>query len=450
MKAKFLAHGADIFDTYELLEMLLYNVIPYKDTNPVSKRLLAAFGSLDGVLSADRASLIGVDGIGERTADYLTRVGLVSKLIEIEPLVGDSIFSSYHEAGEFFVKYFNGKSEHKTVLLLLDNNLMPISLLTIANEDCESAVVKTHAFITAAIRENASAAIISHNHPFTAAVPLDGDVAFTHSVNYSLSNAGISLLEHFIISGSNYCGVKKKLNIGISAGNDLIRRFFESRSGVLCARQEFSNTPFIAYATLNEGSYEVEMAEAILAPLLGGKSKDAALSIYMNYFSFERALSGTYERLSGDFGEKCAFYLKLAGAAAARRKTDAFAFGSYRTEGEIVNYFKALFIGEPIEKLYVMSFDEKGRPTACDLVSEGTVNETNVLPRKILEIAIKRRAARIALAHNHPRGSTSPSREDSVFTERIGALMKEARIEMSEHYVIAGNRCKISFKSKDC
>ena len=34
MRDKFIRHGADVFDTHELLEMLLYYVIPYKDTNP--------------------------------------------------------------------------------------------------------------------------------------------------------------------------------------------------------------------------------------------------------------------------------------------------------------------------------------------------------------------------------------------------------------------------------
>ena len=49
MRSKLLAHGQRIFDTYELLEMLLYWVIPCRDTNPVAKNLLYAFGSLDGV-----------------------------------------------------------------------------------------------------------------------------------------------------------------------------------------------------------------------------------------------------------------------------------------------------------------------------------------------------------------------------------------------------------------
>ena len=49
MRRKFLSYGPRIFDTYELLEMLLYHVIPYKDTNPIAKRLLMEFGSLEGV-----------------------------------------------------------------------------------------------------------------------------------------------------------------------------------------------------------------------------------------------------------------------------------------------------------------------------------------------------------------------------------------------------------------
>ena len=75
MRAKLYTHGDRIFDTYELLEMLLYYVIPYKDTNPISKRLLERFGSLDGVLSARKNELAEIDGIGERAAGLISAVG---------------------------------------------------------------------------------------------------------------------------------------------------------------------------------------------------------------------------------------------------------------------------------------------------------------------------------------------------------------------------------------
>ena len=112
MRAKLLTHGQDIFDTYELLEMLLYHVIPYKDTNPVAKRLLYAFGGLDGVFRANREELVQVSGVGERTADFLISVGRLSAVIGAEILPREKEdFADYETVGRFFVRYFSGVNE---------------------------------------------------------------------------------------------------------------------------------------------------------------------------------------------------------------------------------------------------------------------------------------------------------------------------------------------------
>ena len=75
MRSKLLIHGPRIFDTYELLEMLLYYVIPYKDTNPIAKLLLKRFSSLSGVFNAETEELTEVAGIGVRTAEYIRNLG---------------------------------------------------------------------------------------------------------------------------------------------------------------------------------------------------------------------------------------------------------------------------------------------------------------------------------------------------------------------------------------
>ena len=93
MRKKLLKHGPDIFDTYELLEMLLYYSIPYKDTNPVSKRLLMELSDLDGVLSASPERLVEINGIGERTAELIASVDSV----------GDAVFIERTETGNVFL-----------------------------------------------------------------------------------------------------------------------------------------------------------------------------------------------------------------------------------------------------------------------------------------------------------------------------------------------------------
>ena len=107
MRAKLAEHGQRIFDTYELLEMLLYYVIPYKDTNPIAKRLLAEFGSLDGVMSASEDALASVSGIGERAAHFINLVGSLSEIIGGEMLPEDcTALDSYAKIGKYLATLF--------------------------------------------------------------------------------------------------------------------------------------------------------------------------------------------------------------------------------------------------------------------------------------------------------------------------------------------------------
>ena len=63
MKEKLMLFGDQIFDDHELLEMLLYHAIPMRDTNPIAHRLLAVFGSVEGVFSATKEELMSVEGV---------------------------------------------------------------------------------------------------------------------------------------------------------------------------------------------------------------------------------------------------------------------------------------------------------------------------------------------------------------------------------------------------
>ncbi|WP_367166023.1 UPF0758 domain-containing protein, partial [Mesorhizobium sp.] len=64
LRQRFAAAGSDALPDYELLELLLFRLIPRADTKPVAKALLARFGTLAEVLGAPVARLEEVRGIG--------------------------------------------------------------------------------------------------------------------------------------------------------------------------------------------------------------------------------------------------------------------------------------------------------------------------------------------------------------------------------------------------
>ncbi|WP_181349960.1 DNA repair protein RadC [Thalassobacillus sp. CUG 92003] len=77
----------------------------------------------------------------------------------------------------------------------------------------------------------------------------------------------------------------------------------------------------------------------------------------------------------------------------------------------------------------------------------GSLNASIVHPREIYKEAVKRSAASIICAHNHPSGDPTPSQEDIHVTRRLTECGKMLGIEMLDHIVI-GDRKFVSLKEK--
>ena len=213
MRSKLLSHGQRIFDTYELLEMLLYYVIPYKDTNPIAKRLLAAFGDLDGVLSASEEELCSVNGIGASAAGFLAIVGAIPRLLGAEMLPSDEKnFADYSVLGEYLVEYFSTEEHNGVVALFFDNNMQLITIEKLYDVDFSSGGVKGGKFLDAAIRNRASLVVTAHSHPHGPFFPTRGDLVTNDVITDTLRMAGIFHPEHYIVCGDSYAGISSIKN----------------------------------------------------------------------------------------------------------------------------------------------------------------------------------------------------------------------------------------------
>ncbi|HLA27884.1 MAG TPA: JAB domain-containing protein [Syntrophales bacterium] len=87
--------------------------------------------------------------------------------------------------------------------------------------------------------------------------------------------------------------------------------------------------------------------------------------------------------------------------------------------------------------LRILYLNSKNRLIYVDNLSEGTVSEAVAFPRRIVEGALRYRAASVIVGHNHPGGLPEPSNNDDAVTGEISKTLKTVGITLQEHVIVA-------------
>jgi DNA repair protein RadC len=92
------------------------------------------------------------------------------------------------------------------------------------------------------------------------------------------------------------------------------------------------------------------------------------------------------------------------------------------------------------EVFYVTLHDQKNALIAEERVSEGSLTETLVHPREVFALAVQKRAASLAIVHNHPSGDPNPSTNDKSITKRLASAATLMGIRLLDHVIIGDGR----------
>lgn len=112
----------------------------------------------------------------------------------------------------------------------------------------------------------------------------------------------------------------------------------------------------------------------------------------------------------------------------------------------IVEYLRTLSRG-PVEVLTAVYVDRRLRPIGHRILSVGSNRYTLVDPPQVLRPAIELGAQGFFLAHNHPSGDATPSRQDLRVTEELRKASMPLQIDFLDHLILArGGEQVISLK----
>ena len=173
------------------------------------------------------------------------------------------------------------------------------------------------------------------------------------------------------------------------------------------------------------------------------KAAKEATSLVNMYGSLPIIQSTSIEALVDIAGvsKDTALMIKLLGYVYSRSITDKYTFGKAYSVDEIKEYLVALYMGIPVETVYCLCVDYRGRLLSKDVLNVGIVNQSDISARMIIECACRHKASGVILCHNHPKGVASPSDMDIESTQIIRDTLGIAGIDLVAHYLVAGNEC---------
>ena len=115
--------------------------------------------------------------------------------------------------------------------------------------------------------------------------------------------------------------------------------------------------------------------------------------------------------------------------------------GTVATDPDAVMQFIRLHIGaETTEVFCVMYLDAQNRAIAFEKMFTGTIAQTSVYPREVIRAALAHGATAVILAHNHPSGHLTPSKEDIGLTQTLKSGLNLVDVRVLDHVIVGKDK----------
>jgi DNA repair protein RadC len=208
LRKRFSDNGDTALADYELLELLLFRLIPRRDTKPVAKALLDRFGTLAGVFGAPAALLQEVKGIGELVSVDLKLISVIAHRMLKSDLKGKQILASWSSVIEYCQAAMAFETREQFRILFLDKRNALIADEVQQRGTVDHTPVYPREVVKRALELSATAIILVHNHPSGDPTPSRADIEMTKTIVDTAKPLGITVHDHIIIGKQGHASLK--------------------------------------------------------------------------------------------------------------------------------------------------------------------------------------------------------------------------------------------------
>ena len=205
--------GVEALSNQELLAILLRTGTRQASVFDIAQKVLSNLSSLTDLKKMTLQELQSLSGIGRvKAIELQAMIELGNRIHKHETIEMESILSSQKLAKKMQQELGHKKQEHLVALYLNSQNQI-IHQQTIFIGSATRSIAEPREILHYAIKHMATSLILVHNHPSGAVAPSRNDDHVTKLVKEACDLMGIVLLDHLIVSHSNYFSYREKTDL---------------------------------------------------------------------------------------------------------------------------------------------------------------------------------------------------------------------------------------------
>ncbi len=203
-REKLLKFGAEALSDTELLAIFLRTGIKGMPVMDLSESVLTAFGSLRGLLSATLEDFCKIKGLGQIQYIQLQATKEMTKRYLSQQMKVNEMIDSPYLAVMYFQSELESWEREVFMVIFLDNQNRLIKTEKMFYGTINQASVHPREIIKEALKCNAAAILVAHNHPSGNCTPSEADRYLTRKIEMACDLIDLRFVDHIIVGKGDY------------------------------------------------------------------------------------------------------------------------------------------------------------------------------------------------------------------------------------------------------
>ena len=203
-------NNPDAISDYDLLELILFLIIPRTDTKQLAKKLIDRYKTLKNLCNVSTVELNNNGVNGEAFKYIMELVSVIQKRILQQKINDETTINNFKSLVEYCQTSLARQQEEQFRILFFDSKNTLLEDIVFGFGNISTVSVPCREILKKCIEIKANSVVMYHNHPNQNVLPSQDDIDTTNKIIETLSIIDVDVADHLIVSGDKYFSFKQE------------------------------------------------------------------------------------------------------------------------------------------------------------------------------------------------------------------------------------------------